>query len=118
MQILFDEMLSSANLSFGLFSGLTRGAVEAVAHHGSEELKQKYLPKMISGEWTGAMALTESSAGTDLGLLTTRAEPLGDGSYAIKGTKIFISSGDHDFGGNIVHLVLARLSDVCFGVQI
>lgn len=69
-----------SQLSFGLIAGLTRGAVEANAHHGSEELKQKYLPKMISGEWTGAMALTESSAGNDLGLLTSRAEPLGDGS--------------------------------------
>ncbi|MDQ0564195.1 alkylation response protein AidB-like acyl-CoA dehydrogenase [Rhizobium mesoamericanum] len=117
LQILFDEMLSSTNLSFGLFPGLTRGAVEAIAHHGSEELKQKYLPKMISGEWTGAMALTESSAGTDLGLLTSRAEPLDDGSYAIRGTKIFISSGDQDFGGNIVHLVLARLPDAPKGVK-
>ncbi|PZU64098.1 MAG: acyl-CoA dehydrogenase, partial [Rhizobium sp.] len=117
LQILLDEMLSSANLSFGLFPGLTRGAVEAIAHHASDELKQTYLPKMISGEWTGAMALTESSAGTDLGLLTTRAEPAGDGSYAIKGTKIFISSGDQDFGGNIVHLVLARLPDAPKGVK-
>ena len=117
LQILLDEMLSSANLSFGLFPGLTRGAVEAISHHASDELKQTYLPKMISGEWTGAMALTESSAGTDLGLLTTRAEPVGDGSYAIKGTKIFISSGDQDFGGNIVHLVLARLPDAPKGVK-
>ncbi len=117
LQILLDEMLSSANLSFGLFPGLTRGAVEAIAHHASDELKQKYLPKMISGEWTGAMALTESSAGTDLGLLTSRAEPVGDGSYAINGTKIFISSGDQDFGGNIVHLVLARLPDAPKGVK-
>ena len=117
LQILLDEMLSSANLSFGLFPGLTRGAVEAIAHHGSDELKQKYLPKMISGEWTGAMALTESSAGTDLGLLTSRAEPVSDGSYALKGTKIFISSGDQDFGGNIVHLVLARLPNAPRGVK-
>ncbi len=116
-QILLDEMLSSANLSFGLFPGLTRGAVEAIEHHASEELKAKYLPKMISGEWTGAMALTESSAGTDLGLLSTRAEPVGDGSYKIKGTKIFISSGDQDFGGNIIHLVLARLPDAPKGVK-
>ncbi|MBV5324369.1 MAG: acyl-CoA dehydrogenase, partial [Rhodospirillaceae bacterium] len=78
-------------LSFGLFPGLTRGATEAIGHHASDELKAIYLPKMISGEWTGAMALTESSAGTDLGLLTTRAEPQADGSYKVTGNKIFIS---------------------------
>ena len=117
LQILFDEMLAAANLSFGLFPGLTRGAVEAISHHASAELKDRYLPRMISGEWTGAMALTEASAGTDLGLLTTRAARLDDGSFAISGTKIFISSGDHDFGGNIVHLVLARLADAPKGVK-
>lgn len=117
MQILCDEMVSSTNLAFGLFPGLTRGAVEAIGHHGSEALKATYLSKMISGEWTGVMALTESNAGTDLGLMTTRAVPEGDGSFKLTGTKIFISSGDHDFGGNIIHLVLARLPDAPEGVK-
>lgn len=116
-QILLDEILSSTNLSFGLFPGLTRGAVETLLHHASADLKAQYLPKMISGEWTGAMALTEAGAGSDLGLLTARAEPRDDGSYTVTGTKIFISSGDHDFGGNIIHLVLARLPDAAPGVR-
>jgi alkylation response protein AidB-like acyl-CoA dehydrogenase len=109
IEALFNEMVSSANLSFGLFHGLTRGAVEAIQHHASDNLKSTYLPQMVSGRWTGAMALTEASAGTDLGLLKTGAEPRPDGSYKITGTKIFISSGDHDFGGNTIHLVLARI---------
>jgi alkylation response protein AidB-like acyl-CoA dehydrogenase len=117
LQIMVDEMLSAANLSFGLFPGLTRGATEAIGHHANEALKALYLPRMIQGEWTGAMALTEASAGTDLALLGTRAVPRGDGSYAVTGTKIFISSGDHDFGGNVVHLVLARLPDAPRGVK-
>ena len=117
VQLLIDEMISASNMSFGLFPGLTHGAVEALSRHASPELKAAYLPKMISGEWTGVMALTEASAGTDLGLLKTQAAPEGDGGYRITGTKIFISSGDQDFGGNIVHLVLARLPDAPPGVK-
>lgn len=117
LQILLDEFLSAANLSFSLYPGLTRGAVEAIEHHASPELKAAYLPAMVSGEWTGAMALTEAGAGTDLGLLTTRAEPRGDGTFAVRGSKIFISSGDQDFGGNVIHLVLARLPDAPAGAR-
>lgn len=117
LQLWLDEMISATNLSFGLFPGLTRGACEAIASHANEALKTIYLPRMVSGEWTGAMALTESGVGTDLALLKTRAAPLADGSYTVTGTKIFISSGDHDFGGNIVHLVLARLPDAPPGVK-
>lgn len=117
IEALFNEMVSSANLSFGLFHGLTRGAVEAIQRHASDRLKSLYLPQMVSGQWTGAMALTEASAGTDLGLLRTSAAPQPDGSYRITGTKIFISSGDHDFGGNIIHLVLARLPDAPPGIK-
>lgn len=117
LQLWLDEMMSATNLSFGLFPGLTRGACEAIAAHASDELKAVWLPRMVSGEWTGAMALTESSAGTDLALLKSKAVPHTDGSYAVTGTKIFISSGDHDFGGNIVHLVLARLPDAPAGVK-
>ncbi len=117
VQIMLDEMVSAVNVSFGLFPGLTRGAAEALAAHGSEELKSLYLEKLTTGEWCGAMALTEAGAGTDLGLLRTRADPREDGSYSIIGTKIFISSGDQDFGNNIVHLVLARLPDAPAGVK-
>ena len=117
LQLWLDEMLSAANLSFGLFPGLTRGAAEAIATHGSDELKATYLEPLVSGRWTGAMALTESGAGTDLALLKTKAEPLGDGSFAVSGQKIFISSGDHDMADNIVHLVLARLPDAPPGVK-
>ena len=117
LQLWFDEMMSATNVSFALFPGLTRGATEAIAAHASDDLKQLYLGRMVTGEWSGAMALTESGAGTDLALLKTRAADNVDGSYAITGQKIFISSGDHDFGGNIVHLVLARLPDAPAGVK-
>jgi alkylation response protein AidB-like acyl-CoA dehydrogenase len=117
LQILLDEMLSSANFSFGLFPGLTCGAVEAIQRRASDELKSAYLPYLISGSWTGAMALTEAQAGSDLGLLRTKAEPDEDGSYRISGSKIFISAGDHDLAENIIHLVLARLPDAPSGTR-
>ena len=105
------EMVCSSNLSFGLTPGLTHGAIHALLLHATDELKQRYLPKMISGEWSGVMCLTEPVAGTDLGLLKTRAEPQADGSYKITGNKIFISAGEQDQTENIIHLVLARLPD-------
>ena len=105
------EMVCSANLSFGLTPGLTHGAISAVLQHASDELKQIYLPKMISGEWSGVMCLTEPQSGTDLGLVATKAEPHEDGTYRITGNKIFISSGEQDMTSNIIHLVLARLPD-------
>jgi len=112
-----EEMVCSANLSFSLYPGLTHGAVKALSSHGSEALKKTYLSKMISGEWSGTMCLTESHCGTDLGLLRTRAAPQEDGSYKINGAKIFISAGDHDLSENIVHLVLARLPDAPKGIK-
>ena len=105
------EIWDSANLAFGLCPLLTHGAIDALEAQGSEELKRTYLPKMVTGEWTGTMNLTEPHAGSDLGALKTRAERRPDGSYRIFGTKIFITYGDHEMTGNIVHLVLARLPD-------
>ena len=109
------EMMHGSNMAFSLCPLLTFGAIEAILEHGSDEQKQMYLPKMISGEWTGAMNLTEPQAGSDVGALKTRAVPNGDGSYAISGQKIFISWGDHDMTENIIHLVLARLPDAPAG---
>ncbi len=103
------EMVCSSNLSFGLTPGLTHGAIHAMLLHATDALKKKYLPNMISGKWSGVMCLTEPVAGTDLGLLKTRAEPNADGSYSITGNKIFISAGEQDQTENIIHLVLARL---------
>ena len=114
---MFDEMICSTNLSFGLFPGLTHGAYSALKAHGTEAQKNTYLPKMVQGTWSGTMNLTEPQCGTDLGLLKTRAEPQDDGSYKIYGTKIFISAGEHDLTENIVHLVLARLPDAPAGVR-
>ena len=103
-----EEFVSSANQAFGMYPGLTNGAISALIAKGSQEQKEKYLPNMISGKWTGTMNLTEPHCGTDLGLIRTKAEPQGDGSYAITGTKIFISAGEHDLTENIIHLVLAK----------
>lgn len=109
LKFVVDEMLCSTNLSLGMYPGLTHGAISALHAHGSDELKQTYLEKLVSGEWTGTMCLTESQCGTDLGLIRTRATPNADGSYAIDGTKIWITGGEHDLTNNIVHLVLAKL---------
>jgi 3-(methylthio)propanoyl-CoA dehydrogenase len=109
------EMVHGANMAFGLCPLLTFGAIEALLEHGTDEQKQTYLPKLISGEWTGAMNLTEPQAGSDVGALKTKASPDGDGSYSITGQKIFITWGDHDMTENVVHLVLARLPDAPAG---
>ncbi len=103
-----QEMLGASNMAFALCPLLTQGAIDALLHYGSDEQKQTYLPKMIAGEWTGTMNLTEPQAGSDVGALTTRAVPNGDGTYAITGQKIFITYGEHDMAEQIVHLVLAR----------
>lgn len=105
------EMLNSANQAWTMYPGLSHGAYEALHEHGTEEQKKTYLPKLVSGEWTGTMCLTEAHCGTDLGMLRTKAEPQADGTYKLTGNKIFISAGEHDFVPNIVHLVLARLPD-------
>ncbi|MBT41803.1 MAG: acyl-CoA dehydrogenase [Idiomarina sp.] len=113
----YEEMLCSADISFSLYPGLTSGAIMTLDLHGSDELKQLYLPKMASGEWTGTMCLTEPHAGTDLGIIKSKAIPESDGSYAITGTKIFITGGEHDLTDNIVHLVLAKLPDAPAGTK-
>jgi alkylation response protein AidB-like acyl-CoA dehydrogenase len=106
-----EEMVNSASLAFGLYPMLTAGACLSINAHASEELKRTYLPKMYAGTWAGSMCLTEAHAGTDLGLIRTRAEPQADGSYKVSGTKIFITGGEHDLTENIIHLVLAKLPD-------
>ena len=111
------ETLNSANLAWTMYPGLSHGAYECLHAHGSDELKAAYLPKLVSGEWTGTMCLTEPHCGTDLGILRTKAVPNADGSYAITGTKIFISSGEHDMADNIIHLVLARLPEAPKGTK-
>jgi alkylation response protein AidB-like acyl-CoA dehydrogenase len=107
----FDEMISSASLAFKLYSELTLGAYNCIHHHATDEIKNKYLPKMVEGKWSGTMCLTEPVCGTDLGLLKTKAVAQPDGTYKITGQKIFITSGDHDLTENIIHLVIARATD-------
>ncbi len=117
LNLAFNEMVTSANMAFGMYPGLTGGAVHALVVGGSDEQKQMYLPKMISGEWSGTMNLTEPHCGTDLGMLRTKAVPNGDGSYKISGQKIWISAGEHGLSKNIVHLVLARIEGAPAGVK-
>lgn len=117
ISFMLEEMLNSANVSFGLYPGLTRGALNSLAAHASEELKNQYMPKMVEGVWSGSMCLTEAHCGTDLGLIRTKAAPKSDGSYTITGSKIFITGGEQDLTENIIHLVLARLPDAPAGVR-
>ena len=113
----FDEMLSSASLSFKLYSELSIGAYNCILHHGSDSIKKKFLPNIVKGTWSGTMCLTESVCGTDLGLLKTKAIEQSDGTFKLNGQKIFITSGDHDLTENIIHLVLARTSDSPSGTK-
>ena len=115
--IVINEMIGTANWSWSMYPGLSHGAMATIEEHGTEEQKGTYLTKLISGQWTGTMCLTESHCGTDLGMMRTRAEPQDDGSYSLTGTKIFISAGEHDMAENIVHIVLARLPDAPAGTK-
>lgn len=117
IDFMLQEIICSANMSFGLYPGLTKGAYTALLAHGSDEIKQRYLPKLIDGTWSGTMNLTEPQCGTDLGLIKTKAVPQEDGSFVITGNKIWISSGEHDFTDNIIHLVLARTPTAPEGVK-
>ena len=105
----FEEMLSSASLSFKLYSELSIGAYNCILHHADQSLKDKFLPKIVEGKWSGTMCLTESQCGTDLGLIKTKAQKNDDGTFSLSGQKIFITSGDHDLTENIIHLVLAKI---------
>ncbi|WP_259779486.1 acyl-CoA dehydrogenase C-terminal domain-containing protein [Aestuariispira ectoiniformans] len=117
VNVMVSEMICSTNLSFGMYPGLSHGAYSALHAYGTQELKDTYLAKLTDGTWSGTMCLTEPHCGTDLGLIKTKAEDSGDGSYAISGTKIFISAGEHDLTENILHLVLARLPDAPKGIK-
>ncbi len=115
--IAMQEMLTASNMGFSLCPLLTQGAIDMLLHYGSEEQREVYLPKMVTGEWTGTMNLTEPQAGSDVGALTTKAVPADDGSWRITGQKIFITYGEHDLADNIVHLVLARVPDAPPGTK-
>ncbi|MDX1539676.1 acyl-CoA dehydrogenase family protein [Arsukibacterium sp.] len=115
LSMMVDEMLCSADIAFSLYPGLTAGACVALLQHADDTTKQTYLPKLYSGEWSGTMCLTESHAGSDLGIMRTTAKPNADGSYALNGSKIFITAGEHDLTANIIHLVLAKLPDAPAG---
>ncbi|MFT4047437.1 MAG: acyl-CoA dehydrogenase C-terminal domain-containing protein [Solimonas sp.] len=117
MGLFKTEMMGTANWSFNMYPGLSLGAMNTILQHASDELKAIYMPKLTEGTWTGTMCLTEPQCGTDLGQVKTRAEPNGDGTYRITGTKIFISAGEHDLADNIVHIVLARLPDAPAGTR-
>jgi len=117
LQFILEELICSTNLSFGMYPGLSHGAYNSLAFHGSDEQKATYLPKLTDGTWSGTMCLTEPHCGTDLGLIRTKAEPNGNGGYKITGTKIFISAGEHDLTENIIHLVLAKLPDAPAGIR-
>lgn len=114
---IINEMTGTANWSFSMYPGLSEGAIRTLEHHGTDAQKQQYLHKLVSGEWTGTMCLTEAHAGSDLGIIRTKAEPNADGSYNITGQKIFISAGEHDMADNIVHIVLARLPNAPQGTK-
>ena len=115
--LVVNEMTASANYAWNMYPGLTHGCAAAIRAHGTQEQKELYLNKLVPGHWTGTMCLTEPHCGTDLGLIKTRAVPQPDGTYAVTGTKIFISSGEHDMAENIVHLVLAKLPDAPAGTK-
>ncbi|ERL54517.1 acyl-CoA dehydrogenase C-terminal domain-containing protein [Psychrobacter aquaticus] len=112
-----SEIIGTANWSFGMYPGLSEGCMATLEHHGTDEQKQKYLPNLIAGEWTGVMCLTEPQCGSDLNLVRTKAEPNDDGTYNIKGSKIWISAGEHDMSDNIIHIVLARLPNAPAGTK-
>src|SRR5215216_3643264 len=117
LRIVFDEMLCAANLSFSMYPLLGHGVTALLERWGTEALRARFLPRMIDGSWTGTMCLTEAHAGTDLGLIRTRAVPAADGRFRVTGTKIFISAGEHDLTENIVHLVLAKLPNAPAGTR-